>query len=451
MIEINNIEKSYGELKVLKNINIQSGTNGNKTVSITAVDFFDKLSVTPTTSPAIAYKKTLDQAIELFLDSLPHQPLTRTISTSYSTFPTVFDFIQTKTKPLTELSRLIASEPSYCYLRTDGTGENFVVENRNDRYLEPLKQIAKPDSLLSLFITETGENLITEDGDQLLANENIDMIFDNNMLSLSSGFGDSLVNSVRCRVYPRKFDTENVTLYEIDKPIQVQAGETKTFRLAFRDPANKAQKVSAFHIAFPFASEDYRFTLFENGDGEDRKADLDLSYTASPADMTLTIVNNSGYAGFFWCRVKGKAIYTYDTADILFEDEASISAYRYSALEIDMRYRDSLSGVSLFPQRALANGKDPKLDVKKIEFKTTTDNELLLNAFLFLDIGDLIRVKEYQTGIDKYFYIHGKDFVIEKSDTVSFSYIVKEAVEKSASNWILGDATYSLLGDTTIL
>jgi hypothetical protein len=70
-------------------------------------------------------------------------------------------------------------------------------------------------------------------------------------------------------------------------------------------------------------------------------------------------------------------------------------------------------------------------------------------SFVFLEIGDKIRIVETQSGFDRDIFIDGIGFEIHPNSVIKCTY--KTRFASSLTGWQMGIDGYSELGETTIL
>jgi hypothetical protein len=68
----------------------------------------------------------------------------------------------------------------------------------------------------------------------------------------------------------------------------------------------------------------------------------------------------------------------------------------------------------------------------------------LMMSFLYLDIGDMVYVKESNTAIDGYFFIQGIKFTIQQGGIIRFTWKVVEALSLDTAYWILDTSTLGI-------
>ena len=76
---------------------------------------------------------------------------------------------------------------------------------------------------------------------------------------------------------------------------------------------------------------------------------------------------------------------------------------------------------------------------------------MLACAFATLQVGDKIRLEVTSTGYEADAFVQGMDFEITAGDVVTYTLYLKDVLYDTDEAWILEDATYGVLGSTTVL
>ncbi len=442
--------KFYG---YIADIQPDSGTYGKQRVNLIINDWMEYAAKYPITLANIEYDKKINEIVPVILSGMPVQPQNTSFNTGQATFSTVFDTVRENTKALSEFAKLANSELGYIYLKKDKEfGETLVVEGRYTRS-ENNELTSVTTTKLRVnsgnLLTEEGTYLLLEDGGKIILDEVevISFFFDNNMTGLETSFGSNLANRVSVKSYPRYVDTSNQVLFSLNNPISLSPGETKTIRGTYKDP-NGGARVSAKSVETPVSGTDYQMWSNSNGTGTNLTANLTVTALSGVSDIEYTLKNTGGTSGYVTLlQARGLGIYLYDPVEYVTQDTDSINTFSYAPLTLDMKYQDDPYTAASVADVILEQDKEPRQILNKVNFLANYD-DFLMKAFLHADIGDLIRVRETQTGIDGYYHIHGVDFEILQGGVIYFSWIVKEAISFNTDFWVLGTST---LGESTIL
>jgi hypothetical protein len=400
-------------------IGIAAGVLGQRTVSVTVVDWMDHAAKYPLTGLDIAYDQTADQALTAIIAAMPIAPQATQFATGVTVFPAAFDTITTSTRALTEFSKIAASEMGYIYLRHDGEfGETLVFENMYSR--RALQDIFSP----GLLLAEDGGLLLAEDGSGIELDIPL-FYLDNQMSGMSVGYGD-IINQVKVTAHPKQIDTTDVVLYKLSSPMLVGSNQTVTFRAAYTDPTGAGRRCNADPATV--STTDFSANSAEAGGGTDLTADFTLTEAFDVAGGSYTVVNGGSVAGWIQTlEVSGRGIYSNNPIDAIAESSVSYNEYGIQSFQIDQVYQRTLDYGQLEAASILDDNKQPHLMLNSVMFYANRSS-YLMQAALMLDVGDLVHIKETQSGVDGYFYIQGVRMTVTTEGFVMMTWIVRNAL-----------------------
>lgn len=235
----NTYTRFYGKVDSIK---IDSGVAGNRRAHITALDWMDYAVKNPLNNPAIAEDQRADEALNTILNAMPIRPQVRDFDTGVNTFPMVFNNTTQKTKAYSEFQKLIMSEFGYLYHRKDATyGDTLVFEASNARPSDtPLKTISEL-VFLDFLLLEDGSFLLLQDGEKIYLDSAVtsNISIDNTMTGLDVEYGSNIINRISTTANPVKTDEDPSLIYELEAPIYVAAGASKTFNIQFIENSSK--------------------------------------------------------------------------------------------------------------------------------------------------------------------------------------------------------------------
>jgi hypothetical protein len=424
----------------IQNIKPTSGLNEPRQVcEVTAVDYMNQLTTYPIKIVSTIYNVTCDEIAETLLSYLPVQPLQKTFAKGHETFISALGS-NDETKAYQELNTAIMSELGYCYLRRDGEGENLVIENKFSR----TGSVNYAKSIDSSFFLESedGTTIISEDGYYIYL-DNVGQIteIDNLMNDTIIDFGKDAINYLTIKTYPKKYDETLVTLYDLTYPIQIAAGETKkNLSFNFVDPSQKAQTISGSGILLPSSSAStLKFMSNSNGTGTNLTANLIISGSINSNNIVYdSIKNNGNQTGHITTlKVKGYGVYTYESVETLIKDDGSIAKYDYLTNKLDLKLIENPSKFVSTGSALVTLKKTPRVELREIQLRANgSDEEFKL--FMFLDCGDLIKVKEAQNEIDDYYFINGWSFKTKPDRTIDYSFVLTPAYNLTDAWWKIG-------------
>jgi hypothetical protein len=377
-----------------------------------------------------ATNKTIMEAVALVLLNMPVQPPgTPDYRTGESTFSYVGDTITSKTTALAEFGKMAQSELGYFYLTRNGPR----VEGRLTRNEEKIYYDAFPMSRedLGLLINEDGDFPVNEDGDGLLLSDSVGAFFDNQQISMTPSFGANFYNSAKFTAYPRRIDANPTTiLFNLQSPMAIgavgTAEATATISGGYKDPTGVAKSVSAVVTpptspVPPVATTHYKMFANKDGSGGTLTPNLAVSAAFGTGDFKYTFTN-SGPAGYItFCTVVGKGVYTDIPAEYYLEDSDSITKHGDYPLTVTMMYQDDPMVAARWAQISLYQYKNLVTSIDDITYYANKSNDFL-NAFLYLEPGNRIKIKEDVTGVYGDFFIHSVKFNIQPGNLVDFTW-----------------------------
>lgn len=453
---------------------IEIGTTQFMTVTrVKVLDYMEQFAVHQLNLPAYTTNKRLEEIVALILANMPVKPLSVSYGTGKSTFASVFDTLRDKTRAMQEVSKATLSELGYVYLKqTSECDEVLTVENRGQRSGKALARVnVEKTETASKRITEAGDVRITEAGDTRVLQPTFDLtdaIFDNNFRSIVIKHAESYYNQIDTKAYPRRIDTSDVILFSLERPLEIGANQTVTMKGRFRDPNQEAQTVAALSTVTPVAGTDYIFNAAEDESGANLTANLSVTavYGANGVDYTLR--NTGAITGYVTqLLARGKGVYIYRPVEKTEEDVVLVSNDGARTLNLDMLYQDDTLQTADIGSALLEKYKQKYTTIQSVTFIANRDDnsikqvgtgvedltyqDYLLNAFLDLNIGDKIKIIAPSAGVEQDSFIQAIDFSVTAGDVVTYSYGLQNSMYETYDAWILGDATYGLLGSTTVL
>ena len=252
-------------------------------------------------------------------------------------------------------------------------------------------------------------------------------------------------------------------LFALERPLEIGAYQTVTMKGRFRDPNQEAQTVAALSTVAPVSGTDYIFNTEEDESGSNITSDLSVTavYGANGVDYTLENTGAiTGYVTQLYAR--GKGVYIYRPVEILREDEMLVANDGARTLNVDLPYQDNPLETTDIATALLSKYKQKYTTIQSITLIANRNDtyltpallnyqDFLLNAFMDLQVGDKVKVKASSVGIEQDCFIQSIDFTITSGDIVTYTYGLQDSMYETYDAWILEDATYGVLGTTTIL
>jgi hypothetical protein len=389
---------------------------------ITAVDYMDRLARHRLQGLALATNRTEAQVFDLIIADMPVEPRAEQVDTGLDTYPFVFDNMADETLvPMTEIQRLCQSSLGMCYVKGDGT---LVYEERQTR----------ADETASVLVALTDADLLASQPPRV-----------DDML------GEQL-NHILTESFPRRVDAAgaNKVLYSLGTDQAFAPNETVVVKGTFRDPDEKAVRVSGQNMVTPAAGTDYIFHDATAGAGRVMTSEVTVAHTYSSNSIQFTITNNAHdtvYATTLQCR--GEGVYSFESVVLEATNSDLVTIFGESAMTIGMPYQDDIPLAAEAAAYFLHLHSQESRRSRSIPLWLDHGDETRALLLAQRDISDRISLTETQTGLAAgTFHINSVDFVIDRNGHVWLYWI--PVIADTTAFWRLGVAGKSELGDTTV-
>ena len=348
------------------------------------------------------------------------QPVNTDFSTGRYDFDRVFNSVNINTRAISEFYKLAQSEFSYIYTKGDGT---LKVESRDDRTgLTGLVSIPKTST--SFLKKVDGDYLRKIDGDKILLNDSEQAIFDNDMISLESTWGKDIVNQVNLRAFTKSLDTSLVVLYSSPQSYYLPSGKTIKINGRFTDPNDRSNFINGYNMVDPVATTDY--LAFDNADGTGTNRTANITVTATYCSNLVSYrITSTVNCYITFLQARGNGIYNYSQAEDTLFDQSSIDEFGTYETTFDQKYQTSLGPGTAEINAVIAREKDPHVKADTAHFIANQSSKHMY-AFLRAGIGDLVHIKNNETGIDLYHFIQGVRFTISPGGIIEYWWKLKE-------------------------
>jgi len=400
------------------------------TVTATAVDWLDYAAKFPLLTPETTVGKRSDEVISLILAEMGITPQSTLLDVGNETFSVIFDSTEKKTKAYSEFAKIANSEVGHLYLKKDKTnGETLVFENQTHRTgLDTLDSIPYLKSEDSKVLNSTSGYVLTSDGGNVLVRSHIDAYFENNMVDISTVYGQGVVNSMRVTANPKTYDSGSVVLYSLAEPLFIGAGKTVEVYGAYADVyGNKCNALTSSMIN-PVVTTDYLCWTKKTGTGTNISASVVVVADFGSAQAKYTITNNATKSGYLTrLTARGTGIYAYSQIEAIEEDATSYNEYGYQSLSFEQDYQTDLVVGSTLAKQIVESEKQPKLKLVDVSF-IANENPFLMLAFLNCDIGSLVHIKDDRYEIDGYFYIQKMKYRVELGGIVRYTLVLRSVI-----------------------
>lgn len=440
------VQKWIGRI-TMEGIKPQAGVYSARRTSVVVKDWMEQTSIHELKGVAFTTDKTPMEGVALVLANMNIQPPgTTDYHTAESTFKTLFDMTRSNTTALSEFAKMMQSELGYLYL----TRQGLRVEGRLTRNEEKIVLDDYPKARVDLgfLINENDDYIVNENGHKILISNSDQAIFVDVQSDADVTFGTNYFNEVKFVAYPRRVDAAATTiLFNLQSPMEIQAGETIIISGRYKDPTGVAQSVSGINMVTPAATTHYLAFANKDGSGTNLTANLTVTASFGTGEFQYTIAN-SGAAGWITkATAVGKGVYTDQPVEYVVQDAAGIAKYGKRTMTIDMKYQDDASMVRYWAQVKLFQYSSLMPYINSVKIKASRAMKYLY-AFLYIEPGDRIRLSETVTGISRDFFVHGYEFVLKRGGILDFNWILKSAGLDTWNfvKWIADDVTIPTYG-----
>lgn len=252
----------------------------------------------------------------------------------------------------------------------------------------------------------------------------------------------SIYNDVQIRCYPTELAATGDIWKLTDKPL-IQAGETLTVWAEYKD--SYGSRTAADNVLEPVATTDYTANTASGGGGDDMTASVSITTTIYDTLAQLEIENTHGANDLYMTllKLRGDAVER-TTALVRYEDSASQTVYGRRQLLLDYETQQSVNTIDSLAEAFLEFYVTPAPTV-------TLQLDNRLDDILSYELCDLVTFTSDEYNIyadmrlDQYRLWTGRTMQDLKAE-----WTLNPARTQDVA-WLLGDAGYSELGDTTTL
>jgi hypothetical protein len=259
---------------------------------------------------------------------------------------------------------------------------------------------------------------------------------------------ENIYNRVRCTTYPVEIDGDVSVLGSIPEEFSLEPGETKTLFLRYQDELS-TRRISGTGEVAPVADTDYKMSSTPNG-GNDLNANLSITPVPGANSLMIVVTNSAAVKGYInLLQIRGYKVTTFNKVESTSEDSTSITNYGERTITYSMPYCNSSTIGQAFADELIRRHKDPKTHISGVTFIANRSATLMEYALTFA-IGARVTIVETVTGVNADFFINGYEYEILSGKVLRVTWNLEKNFN-TTSYWILEDATYGVLGSTTIL
>jgi hypothetical protein len=422
-------------------------------VPVSVSDWFRTATKQKVLLQGIATNVTTAEAVEILLQNLSNPPDRLEIDYGNEVLASVFTTADPKSTVYSELSKLGMSEFSYAYLRKDRVyGETLRVERRHTRVGAGVSVFPKSRVDSDHLGLVGGDDFALIGGAPLALHQLASMTF-NAMSRADVEYGSNLINELTVRHNPVKVDPNVSVLFSLDKPIYIAAGQTLLdFNVSYKDPTGGGARVNGDNMIAPVSGTDYRLYQNEDESGPYLTGNLTFTVEYGSAGATYKSMKNNSGVGAWLTRLqaRGNAVLLYNPIEKVVSDQPSIDRFELEPHSINSHYQSNQNVTDAVAITILNQCKDNRVAPQKISLCANVSAALMM-AFLTLDVGHLVPIREDEHSVDGNFYIQSVKGKITQDGFVTFDWSIVDALFANEAYWKLETAGYGELEATTII
>jgi len=251
-------------------------------------------------------------------------------------------------------------------------------------------------------------------------------------------YGDGVKNAVICKFYPREVETGESIVWQLEKPLTVNAGTEKKLRARFGDQ-NSDERLSVIN---PVRPRENTVDFVATGTG------YLISWKADAVGAEMVFVAPAGDFTINTLVIRGQRLTSYSPAEVSAVNGESVFYEGRQEIAFNLQLiDDALQAQTIadyeISRRSSASGY--MRSVTLLNRDATT-----LAAVINRTVGDRIRVIETQTNHDRGYFIIGEELEI---DNAGKTHQVTWFLEPANNNayWLIGVSGYSEIGQTAIV
>ena len=427
---------------------IDSGPIKPLRIPIVVNDWLDTANKTRVKDLDILTNKRADEALPFVLGILAVPPLyaqklpvsdpdynTEISGTDFDigteTFENIFDGARGKnTKVFQEMDRIIKSELGRLFL-LHGRGRQGVVLRMENKYARgstralaraPIHRMNPSRLAYHGPGGASGQILYHGPGGTagaILVHETREASF-NSHFDAGWTDGNMVVNDYSITIIPRA-TVEDTIVYNLGTPIEFGAGERKRVTFFYSNPEG-GSILGAKNVTVT----DYAFNSERDGSGTDLTANF--VFLPFPSANSLRLhAENLGEAGYLTVlELTGTGIYKYNAIEVSDSNEESKVFMRTEISEsLNREYSSDLTSSFQFARSEIALRRMPTRDINWAAYHANDDEARLL-AFMYLGIGDKIRIPSSSPAHIGDYYIQGRKAKITMGGLVDWTWYLEE-------------------------
>ena len=298
------------------------------------------------------------------------------------------------------------------------------------------------EALLDVVMAERGRFFFSRGGvatfwarDRLQTNTTVVATYSgSDFVTAQYEFGARLFNDVRVAAYPRLADAGNSTVFDLDEPITIRPGKSRTLNCKYvnQDSEAKISVLDPYVLTFTSSGGEINYTI---------------EYKARSASVTFTNVSTTidGVVSVF--TINGRRLTAYNKVELSAMDGVSRSLYGVRELRIDSKLMSDQGLAQNIADYELSRQSSARGEMLNVTRLILDDADCL--DVLTRNVGDRISISDRQTGNAADYFIIGE----KHQRSLQAGYRVTWYLELAdmSQYWVIGESGFSELGETTYL
>jgi len=273
------------------------------------------------------------------------------------------------------------------------------------------EQVKAMQKIRDACLADWGRFFIAKDGDptyynrhQMPLDTSTELTLNDTMLGMRYHKPAATVrNAVEVTCYPRAVGevAEVLGRMEPTSATTIEASDTATYVIRYKDPINAAVTMGGKDIITPVQGTDYLCTMDPEGAVLEAGA-VNASLTSYGDRAEITLTNTVARVVYLqWLQIRGYAIRAPEPITVVSEDATSIAAYGKRKLPVDAQLISDPGDAQLLADYLLSYYKDPLNVVEGIEIIANKDATWMA-AVRDLELMDKVVITETQTGLSSF-------------------------------------------------
>lgn len=359
---------------------------------LTAFDFMQKMAKEKLSLISVQQNQRGDQLMQTVLDNMDTAPLNSSLTAdTFELELGLFGEQDERSTPMSAAQKICMTTLGYAFVRGNTTdGETFIYQKESER-----------------------------------ANQASIATFSDTMSTLDiSSSVERRVNKLIGQYHPLRIDPEpDALLAELAADLPIDAGETITFEMRFRDPAGKSVRISALDVVTDLeADEHYKMSAYRDSGGNDMNDYLGLTVTAGGNSLHVSAENTGSVRGFLnKLDIYGRGIYLYEALSVTVESGAADKEQT-----VDFYYLSDYFRCKSFTEALQSRSSTEFPEVDSVSFYADA-NATLMGYAMSLDIGYRVTLEETATGLSHPYTVNQITYAIEPDQRLRVDMLLEYA------------------------